>query len=48
MGDFNVIIDIEEKLGGQVCNMNKSFDFTGVIQACGLTDLGIYSLKFTW
>lgn len=28
--------------------MNKSFDFTGVIDTCGLTNLGIIGQKFTW
>ncbi|KAH0705908.1 hypothetical protein KY285_010432 [Solanum tuberosum] len=40
IGDFNVISNIEEKLGGVPYNMNKSFEFISVIEACGLTDLG--------
>ncbi|XP_015170975.1 uncharacterized protein [Solanum tuberosum] len=32
IGDFNVITSIEEKLGGIPYNMNKSFDFIGVIE----------------
>uniref|UniRef100_A0A0V0IU37 Putative ovule protein n=1 Tax=Solanum chacoense TaxID=4108 RepID=A0A0V0IU37_SOLCH len=28
--------------------MNKSFEFIGVIEACGLTDLGYTGLPFTW
>ncbi|KAH0650296.1 hypothetical protein KY284_030208 [Solanum tuberosum] len=48
IGDFNVITSIEEKLGGIPYNMNKSFDFIGVIEACGLTDLGYTGLPFTW
>ncbi|WMV45640.1 hypothetical protein MTR67_039025 [Solanum verrucosum] len=39
IGDFNVITSIEEKLGGIPYNMNKSFEFIGVIEACELTDL---------
>ncbi|WMV50073.1 hypothetical protein MTR67_043458, partial [Solanum verrucosum] len=38
----------EEKLGGMPYNMNKSFEFIGVIEACGLTDLGYTWLPFTW
>ncbi|WMV30207.1 hypothetical protein MTR67_023592 [Solanum verrucosum] len=38
----------EEKLGGIPYNMNKSFEFIGVIEACGLTDLGYTGLPFTW
>ncbi|KAH0742162.1 hypothetical protein KY290_035205 [Solanum tuberosum] len=48
IGDFNVITSIEEKLGGIPYNMNKSFDFIGMIQACGLTYLGYTGLPFTW
>lgn len=28
--------------------MNKSFEFIGVIEACGLTDLSFHGKKFTW
>ncbi|XP_049348976.1 uncharacterized protein LOC125813531 [Solanum verrucosum] len=48
IGDFNVITNIEEKLGGMPYNMNKSFEFIGVIEACGLTDLGFTGIPFTW
>lgn len=47
LGDFNVIVDIHAKLEGQIYNMNKNFEFIGVIEACGLTDLGFYGKKFT-
>ncbi|KAG5576484.1 hypothetical protein H5410_056618 [Solanum commersonii] len=47
IGDFNVITSIEEKLGGVPYNMNKSFEFIGVIEACGLTDLGYTGIPFT-
>lgn len=29
-------------------NINKNFDFIGVIEVCGLSDLGFYGLNFTW
>ncbi|WMV13666.1 hypothetical protein MTR67_007051 [Solanum verrucosum] len=48
LGDFNVITSIEEKLGGIPYNMNKSFEFIGMIEAYGLTDLGYIGLPFTW
>ncbi|XP_049348974.1 uncharacterized protein LOC125813528 [Solanum verrucosum] len=48
VGDFNVIIDIDEKLGGIPYNMRKSVEFIGVIEACGLMDLGFNGPKFTW
>ncbi|XP_049399717.1 uncharacterized protein LOC125863742 [Solanum stenotomum] len=48
VGDFNVITDIDEKLGGIPYNMRKSLDFIGVIEACGLMDLGFNGPRFTW
>ncbi|KAK6780088.1 hypothetical protein RDI58_022272 [Solanum bulbocastanum] len=48
VGDFNVITDADEKLGGCVYNMKKSLEFIGVIEACGLMDLGFSGPKFTW
>ncbi|XP_015068710.1 uncharacterized protein LOC107013272 [Solanum pennellii] len=48
IGDFNVITSIEEKIGGIPYNINKSFAFISVIEACGLTDLGYNGIPFTW
>ncbi|KAH0775105.1 hypothetical protein KY290_012242 [Solanum tuberosum] len=48
IGDFNVITSIEETLGVIPYNMNNSFEFIGVIEACGLTNLGYTGLPFTW
>ncbi|KAG5567974.1 hypothetical protein H5410_065010 [Solanum commersonii] len=48
IGDFNVITSIEEKLSGIPYNMNKSLEFIGVIEACGLIDLGYTGLPYTW
>ncbi|WMV32839.1 hypothetical protein MTR67_026224, partial [Solanum verrucosum] len=38
VGDFNVITDTYEKLGGIRYNMRKSLEFIGVIEDCGLMD----------
>ncbi|KAG5615000.1 hypothetical protein H5410_014824 [Solanum commersonii] len=40
VGDFNVITDTDEKLGGIPYDMRKSLEFIRVIEACGLMDLG--------
>ncbi|KAH0736538.1 hypothetical protein KY285_012245 [Solanum tuberosum] len=48
VGDFNVITDSEEKLGGIAYNMRKSLEFIGVIKDCGLMDLGFNGPRFTW
>lgn len=45
MGDFNVITDMEEKLGGQPYNINKIFEFIGVIEACGLTLIWVFMVR---
>ncbi|XP_049348973.1 uncharacterized protein LOC125813527 [Solanum verrucosum] len=41
-------MDIDEKLGGIPYNMRKSIEFIGIIEACGLMDLGFNGPKFTW
>lgn len=48
MGDFNVITTPEEKLGDNPYNMNKSFEFIGIIEAFGLIDIGYYVHDYTW
>ncbi|WMV30203.1 hypothetical protein MTR67_023588 [Solanum verrucosum] len=48
VGDFNVITNTDEKLGGIPYNMKKSIEFIGVIEACGLMDLGFNGPRFTW
>ncbi|WMV13667.1 hypothetical protein MTR67_007052 [Solanum verrucosum] len=48
VGDFNVITDTDEKLGGIPYNMRKSIEFIGIIEACGLMDVGFNGPKFTW
>lgn len=46
--DFNIITEVCEKLWGIPYDMRKCFEFLGVIEAYGLTDLGFHSPKFTW
>ncbi|XP_055824484.1 uncharacterized protein LOC129893019 [Solanum dulcamara] len=48
LGDFNVITEPEEKLGGITYNMRKSLEFISIIEACGLQDLGYTGQKYTW
>ncbi|KAG5595027.1 hypothetical protein H5410_036259 [Solanum commersonii] len=48
VGDFNVITDTDEKLGGIPYDMRKSLEFIGVIEACGLMDLRFNGSRFTW
>ncbi|XP_055835119.1 uncharacterized protein LOC129903596 [Solanum dulcamara] len=48
LGDFNVITDPQEKLGGVTYNMKKSLEFISIIEACGLQDLGFCGQRYTW
>lgn len=48
LGDFNEIVDLEEKKWGVVMNLRKCMRFYERINACNLVDLGYWSLKFTW
>ncbi|XP_070039273.1 uncharacterized protein [Nicotiana tomentosiformis] len=47
-GDFNVITDSEEKLGGKTHRIYKSLKFINCMDNCGVTDLGFSGSKFTW
>ncbi|XP_075086341.1 uncharacterized protein LOC142169044 [Nicotiana tabacum] len=39
-GDFNVIMDPDEKLSGLPHRMSKSMEFINCMEACGLSDIG--------
>ncbi|KAK6803136.1 hypothetical protein RDI58_000920 [Solanum bulbocastanum] len=47
-GDFNVIRDSLEKLGGLVVTQNETMDFAQFISSCALTKLKFTGSKFTW
>ncbi|XP_060178061.1 uncharacterized protein LOC132607994 [Lycium barbarum] len=47
-GDFNVIIDEEEKYGGLPVTLNEVEDFRHYIQSYNLSDLGYKGSIFTW
>lgn len=48
MCSFNVINDIDEKLGGIPYIMRKSPELIEVIEACGIINLCFSGKKFTW
>ncbi|WMV45639.1 hypothetical protein MTR67_039024 [Solanum verrucosum] len=48
VSDYNIITSIVEKLGGLPYNIRTSLEFTDVIEACGLLDLGFSGQNFTW
>lgn len=45
-GDFNVITDPTEKLGGKPHRMYKSLDFINCLDNCGATNVGFTGPKF--
>lgn len=47
-GDFNIIMDPIEKLGGRPHRASKSLDFINCMDSCGLSDIGFIGPKFTW
>lgn len=47
-GDFNVILDPDEKRGGNPHRMHRSFDFINCMDNCEVTDLGFVGPRFTW
>lgn len=40
LGDFNVITNVEEKIGGSPYRIEKSIDFINCLSDCGLQDAG--------
>lgn len=48
MWTFNIISSTHEKLAGRAYNINKSLEFIGIIEACGLMDLGYNGPNYTW
>ncbi|XP_015158226.1 uncharacterized protein [Solanum tuberosum] len=47
-GDFNVIINEEEKLGGLEFTQQEATDFALCISSCGLTEVKFSGSKYTW
>ncbi|XP_070034183.1 uncharacterized protein [Nicotiana tomentosiformis] len=47
-GDFNVILEPEEKLGGRPHRMHMSLDFQMCMDNYGVTDIGFSGPKYTW
>lgn len=48
MGDFNELLNNEEKLRGGPVDISRSTTFTEMLNTCGLINLGFRGPKFTW
>ncbi|XP_049372773.1 uncharacterized protein LOC125837741 [Solanum verrucosum] len=47
-GDFNVILEASEKLGGKLYQAIESLDFANCMVRCGVEDAGYVSSTHTW
>ncbi|KAG5604515.1 hypothetical protein H5410_026007 [Solanum commersonii] len=47
-GDFNAIMDPNEKLGGIPHRASKCFEFISTMETCGLSDIGFVGPRYTW
>ena len=48
LGDFNDILNTEEKWGGNSPSNSRMSEFRNCINACNMIDLGLSGPKFTW
>jgi endonuclease/exonuclease/phosphatase family metal-dependent hydrolase len=48
IGDFNEIVEQDEKVGGALRRDGQMEQFQNVLEYCGLSDLGFKGSKFTW
>ncbi|KAI0500737.1 hypothetical protein KFK09_018953 [Dendrobium nobile] len=47
-GDFNIISNASERLGGNIPNAQAMDDFNSMISTCELHDIGFFGNAFTW
>jgi len=47
-GDFNLMLNSSEKLGGNIVGFHLTKLFNDTLNGCDLTDLGYYGDKYTW
>lgn len=46
-GDFNIIMEISEKIGASI-DFNVIRDFASIIKDTSLIDLPLFGARFTW
>lgn len=47
-GDFNEVLSLNEKIGGNEKHVNLVADFREAVRECELVDLGFTRYLFTW
>lgn len=47
-GDFNILLNSNEKRGGIACDMNTVEEFREAVDLCELRELGCMGYEFTW
>ncbi|XP_052297218.1 uncharacterized protein LOC127902351 [Citrus sinensis] len=47
-GDFNEIMHMHEKIGGNERNLNRVAEFREAVQSCNLQDMGCKGYPYTW
>jgi len=47
-GNFNIILDPDEKKGGRPHRMNKNLEFNTCMDNYGVINLGFVGPKYTW
>ncbi|XP_075647222.1 uncharacterized protein LOC142618104 [Castanea sativa] len=48
LGDFNEVLSINDKSGGNLVNMNRALRFKDCLDFCGMIDLGFHGARLTW
>ncbi|VFQ86461.1 unnamed protein product [Cuscuta campestris] len=48
LGDFNVVLKMDERIGGNPVNREESREFMDCLNLCGLEDLPFEGSKYTW
>ena len=48
IGDFNEVLCVEDKFGGNQININRAMEFKACLDSCSFVDLGFVGPKYTW
>ena len=48
IGDFNVVLSQEQKVGRDIVDLNQTRQFNSALVDCKLSDIGSVGYKMTW